>query len=434
MNMLNTRRFSPALFAFVLASLAAIGSLAAQQSYVPSSFYLPPSPSDYSANIGERPDGGHAGSGMTPVDLFEATPFKYTLSVREGYDSNVFTSHTDPNASMYTNIAAGLSYQFGGPRLQLNSSLGGGATCYYTRPGDKMDYNGQFTLAANYLATPRLTLAFDTTIAYLSQPDTNLIGNSNRVNGDYVYASTSLEGTYQWTKKFSTVTGYSGYANYYIEQQLNDTLSFWSSTFKQSFHWLLLPKTTIVVEYRANPIIYTGGADLNSFGNFMLLGFDQVFNPRFRWTGRFGLEQRFTQNPVDGDGNYLGPYMESNLNYQFGPASTLSWNARYGTEPSGLTNVTQRQTFRTGLTATHSFTPRISANLGLSFEQDYFDQSGVINTFSESVISLTAGVNYIINRHVSLSAGYQFTDVLAPENVNFEYTRSVAFVGANLNF
>ena len=434
MNILKIRRLSPAFAGILLASLAAIGGLGAQQSYVPSSFYLPPAPADYSANIGERPDGGHAGANMNPVDLFQSSPFQYTFSIREGYDSNVFTSHTDPNSSMYTNIAAGLSYQFGGPRLQLTSSLGLGASYYYTRPGDKMDYNGQFTLAATYLATPRLTVAFNTTIAYMAQPDTNLIGNSNRVNGDYMYTNTSLEGTYQWSEKLSTVTGYSAYANYYLEQQLNDTQSFWSSTLKQSFHWLLLPKTTLVAEYRANPIIYTGGADLNSFGNFLLLGFDQMFNPRFKWTGRLGVEQRFTQNPVDGDGTYLGPYMETNLSYQFGPASTLSWNARYGTEPSGLTNVTQRQTFRTGLSLGHAFTPRISANLGINFEEDYFQQSGVINSFNETIISLSAGVNYTINRHLSLSLGYQFTDVLAPKNVSYEYTRSVAFVGANLNF
>ncbi|MCK9588820.1 MAG: outer membrane beta-barrel protein, partial [Terrimicrobiaceae bacterium] len=234
--------------------------------------------------------------------------------------------------------------------------------------------------------------------------------------------------------KFSTVTGYQGYANYYLEDELNDTLSFWSSTFKQSFRWLLLPKTTVVAEYRANPIIYTGGADLNSFGNFALVGFDQIFNPRFKWTARLGLEQRFNQNPVDGNSTYFGPYGESNLSYQFGPASTLSWNARYGTEPSGLTNVTQRQTFRTGIAVTHAFTPRISANLGFNFGVDYFDQSGVIDTFTETIFDVALGVNFKINRTASLSAGYQFVDVMAPQNIAFEYTRNVVFVGANLNF
>ena len=438
---MKTHRFFPTPTALVLASLYTMGSLGAQQNRVPTSFFLPPPPSDYAADIGDRPGAVGTGegsrlnpTGLNPIGIFEASPFKYSFSVREGYDSNVFTTHTNPISSFYTNFAAGLDYQFGGPRLQLTSSLGGGVTYYYTRPGKKDDLNGQFTLALVYLATPRLSISASTTIAYLSQPDTALYGNSNRVNGDYLYTNSSIEGSYQWSEKFSTVTGYSAYANYYVTQQLNNTQSFWSSTIKQSFHWLLLPKTTIVAEYRANPIIYTGGAGMNSFGNFALVGFDQIFNPRFKWTARLGCEQRFNQNPVDGNSTYFGPYMETNLSYQFGPASTLFWTARYGTEPSGLTNVTQRQTFRTGLTVSHAFTPRISGNLGLNFEEDYFNQSGVINTYNQTIADISAGLNFKINRHISLSAGYQFTDVLAPQNVTMAYTRNVAFVGANFNF
>jgi len=398
------------------------------------SFFLPPPPADYPANIGERPGGEADNEQLNPIGIFASSPFNYTFSVREGYDDNLFTTRTDTDSSFYTNFAAGIDYQFGSPRLQLGASLGGGVTYYYTRPGDKVDFNGQFALSATYLATPRLTLTINTTTAYLSQPDTNIIGGTNRVDGDYIYTNTTIDAAYQWSEKFSTVTGYQAYANYYMEESLNDTLSFFSQTLKQSFRWLLLPKTTVIAEYRANPIIYTGGADLNSFGNFALLGFDQIFNPRFKWTLRAGVEQRFNNNPVDGQSIYFGPYGESNLSYQFGPASTVSWSARYGTEPSGLTNVTQRQTFRTGLALAHAFTPRISANLGFNFEVDYFDQQSVINTFTQTIFDVTAGVNYKINRLVSLSLGYQFVTVYAPQNINFEYTRNVAFVGANFNF
>jgi hypothetical protein len=432
---MKTNRFFPALTVFALASLSAIGSLGAQQSRAQNSFYAP-TPSDFASDIGDRPvgEGEGSGSGMNPIGMFASTPFKYSFSVREGYDDNLFTTRTNTSKSFYTNWAAGVDYQFGSPRLSLTASLGGGVTYYYTRPGDQIDFNGQFALSAVYLATPRLTVTMNTTTAYLSQPDTNIIGGTNRVNGDYIYSNTSIEGAYQWSEKFSTVTGYNGYANYYLEQELNDTQSFWSSTFKQSFRWLLLPKTTVVAEYRANPIIYTGGADLNSFGNFALVGFDQVFNPRFKWTARLGVEQRFNQNPVDGNSIYFGPYGESNLSYQFGPASTLSWNARYGTEPSGLTNVTQRQTFRTGLAVNHGFTPRISANLGFNFEVDYFDQSGVVAPFTETTFDVMLNVNFKVTRHVSLSAGYQYVNVMAPQNIQFEYARNVAFIGANLNF
>ncbi len=392
------------------------------------SLHLAPLPADFSSDLGDT-----EGSSDSPLSLLASQPFKFSAAVREGFDDNLFTERTNKDSSFYTNVAAGVRYDFGGPRLKLSTELGGGVTYYYTRPGDKVDFNGQFTLSATYLASPRLTISASTVTAYLSQPDTSIIGGTNRVDGDYIYTNTSIDAAYQWTEKFSTVTGYNIYGNLYMESDLNDTQSFISQTISQSFKYLALPKTTLVAEYRANPVTYLV-ADLNSFGNFALLGFDQVFNPRFRWTLRAGVEQRFLNNPVDGKSTYIGPYGESNLVYQFGKYSNIGWNARYGTEASGLTNVTQRQTFRTGLSVTHGFTPRLSVNAAFNFQVDYFDQANVIDTYTQTVWDLSVGANFKLNRVVSLSAGYQFTAVNAPQAIEVEYTRNVAFVGANFAF
>jgi hypothetical protein len=410
---------------------ANLGSVTAQDNLgTARSQFPPPNPSDFQQNFGDE---NAAGPLTTPLNLIGQTPFTYSFAVREGFDDNLFSSRTNKSSSFYTNFAAGINYEFGGPRLKLNANLGGGITYYYTRPGNKLDYNGAFSLGADYAASDRLTLSLNTTTAYLAQPDTSIIGGTNRVDGDYIYTNTSLDASYQWTEKFSTVTGYDLYANYYLEQDLNDTLSYTQQTFKQSFHWLLQPKTTLVAEYRAQVVLYTG-VDQNSFGNFALLGFDQIFNPRFKWKLRAGVEQRFLDNPVDGSSIYVGPYGESNLSYQFGKSSSIGWTARYGTEASGLTDVTQRQTFRTGLNLSHGFTPRISANLSFNYEVDYFDQANVITTYYQNVFDVSVGVNFQVNRFVSLSSGYQFTSVLAPQQISVEYNRNVVFAGVNFSF
>lgn len=390
--------------------------------------YLAPNPTDFQQLNFEQGSGG-----INPVDLLSQTPFGYSFSVREGFDDNLFTERTNKDSSFYTNFAAGVNYQFGGPRLRLSADLTGGVTYYYTRPGDKIDFNGALSLSAVYEATPKLSISINSSTAYLAQPDTSIIGNTNRVDGDYIYTNTSLDASYQWTEKFSTVTGYNLGANYYLENSLNDTLSYTTQTLKQSFRYLLLPKTTLVAEYRAQVVLYTG-VDQNSLGNFVLLGFDQTFNPRFRWTLRAGVEQRFLDNPVDGSSTYVGPYGETDLSYQFGKSSTLGWSARYGTEASGLTNVTQRQTFRTGLSLSHGFTPRISANLTTNVNVDYFDQANVIETYTQTTFDVGVGVNFLVNRFVSLSAGYNFTSVLAQDAPEVEYNRNVVYVGANFTF
>jgi len=126
--------------------------------------------------------------------------------------------------------------------------------------------------------------------------------------------------------------------------------------------------------------------------------------------------------------------MESTLNYQFGPASTIYWNMRYGTEASGLTDVSQRQTFRTGFGINHALTSRLTANFSANYQCNYYNQSDVIPSFVENIIDFSAGLRFALNRFASLEAGYQFTIDIAPNAIEREYSRNVVFVGANFNF
>lgn len=400
------------------------------------SFYGAPTPADYGDNLGggiiESEAEGVDDAGLG-VGVFSKKPFTFNFAVREGYDSNVFTSSTDPESSFYTNFAAGVNYEFGSSRLKLASSLGGGLTYYYTRPGEKTDFNGSFALNATYLATPRLTLTAATNTAYLSQPDVSIQGGTNRQNGDYLYSNTTLGAAYQWSELISTVTSYNFTAFYYLDQNLNDNQGHIEQTVSQSVRYLWKPKTTLAVDYRINPNTYYG-VDLNSLNNFFLVGFDQVFNPRAFWNFRIGVQVNFNNNPVDGQSTYVGPYLENTFVYNLGPATAINWNMRYGTEASGINDVTQRQTFRTGLTLTHSFTARLAGTFGLNYQCNYYDQSGVIESFFENIVDVSVGLNYKVNRFLSLQAGYQFIIDAAPSYTNRDYTRNVAFVGANFAF
>lgn len=413
-----------AVFALVISALP-MGALAQV------SFYSAPPPSDIGNDVGRN----ESTEDSAPVDLgiFSRKPFTFSFAVREGFDDNVFTTTNDKTSSFYTNVAAGINYGFGSSRLQLTSSLNGGMTYYYTRPGDKVDYNGTFSLNAVYLATERLTLTLNTSTAYLAQPDLSIVGGPDRQNGDYIYSTTTISAAYQWSEKFSTVTSYNFTVLYYVDSNLNDNQGHIEQTISQSARWLLLPKTTLVAEYRFNPNTYFE-ANLNSYNNFFLVGVDQIFNPRFKWSARAGLQVGFDDNPDDGDSVYVGPYAESTLTYQAGRSTNIFWNLRYGTEASGLNNVTQRQTFRTGVGISQALTRRISLNLGANYQCNYYDQNNVIDSFYENIFDVSVALNFQVVRYASLQVGYQFTADIAPEDTGRKYTRNVAFVGANFAF
>ena len=99
-------------------------------------------------------------------------------------------------------------------------------------------------------------------------------------------------------------TSYNFSTIFYTQREVNDQLGYISQTLAQSFRWLWKPRTTLVAEYRFNPIDYFS-ADLDSLANYFLVGFDHVFNPRFAWSVRGGFQVNFNNNPVDGSSTYL---------------------------------------------------------------------------------------------------------------------------------
>ena len=378
------------------------------------------------------PDG--QSEGFNPLGFLGDKPFDFTLSIREGFDSNVNTTKTDPQQSFYTNAAVGVSYSAGSPRFQLQSNLSLGYTLYTNSEVTDPDrFNGLWDLSALYTVTPRLTLSLATSTGYYSQPNVAVPGTNISQQGDYISSGTTFTVLYQWAERFSTTTSYSFNALVYVDETLNQDQGRITQVFAQAFNFLFWPTTTIVGEYRISPTTYFD-ADLNTLDQYFLVGWDHVFSPRASWNTRLGAQFNILDNPVDGTGTYIGPYGETALNYQYGQYSRLSFTMRYGTEAAGLNNVTQRQSFRAGIGVVQGWTPRLSFSGGLFYGVNYYDQANVIDTFYENIFEGNLGVNYEFNRFLSLSAGYSYTGVLAPEAQSREYNRNIIFVGLNTTF
>lgn len=381
------------------------------------------STTDSQSDSSTTSEGGAPGS-------FWRIPIKLSSALRQGYDSNVFTSETDPVASPYTNLALGAEYKFGGSRLQLAAQASIGATYYYSRPGNKIDYNGGISFTADYAASSRLLISIANNSQFVPQPQLGVVGGGiTNVDQGYFYQSTSIAVVYQINRRLASVTNYNLSAFYYPNQALNSYQGRIDQSLSESLQLLVLPKTSLSLIYRVNPVTYFG-EDLDSFGQFVLLGINQSFNPRFSFNAQFGAEQRDNQNPVDGPSTSRNPFFESNLTYAYGPASRLVFNARYGTEASGLANVTQTTVLRFGLGIAHSLTRRISLSLDVNYQNRYYDQPQVIPDYSENVYQVNLGARFQVNRFLSVEAGYSYSQVTSPQpEQSQEYTRQIIFIG-----
>jgi hypothetical protein len=421
---------------FSFAALSVVSAVAQRSA---ENFYGAPAPADFPQQEGVPVENNASavdyGRSLDTSEFLADLPYSFAFAVREGYDDNLFTTETNRYGSFYTNFAGGVEYTAESSRLQLTAALNGGVTYYYTRPGNKFDYTGGLNLAGVYQLTPRLTISFSTNTAYLAQPDLTIAGGTNRQNGDYIYSSTTIAGAYQWSEKFSTETKYNFTPFLYLEDSLNNSQGRIEQTIGQSFNWLILPKTTGVIEYRANPVTYYS-APLNNFGQFGLLGIDQIFNPKFKVSARGGVEFRI-YDPENNNRYYIGPFGELNGMYQYQRYSSIGMNLRYGTEASGLGGSATRQTFRMGLNLVQGITPKLSFNLGFNYLNNFydeFDRNEDESDFYENVLEFAVGANFNITKWLTLQGGYTYTIDMAPAAEQLSYQRNVAFVGLNANF
>jgi len=361
--------------------------------------------------------------------FFSNLPVDLTATVRTGYDTNVYYATTNPLGSMYSSVGGSMSHSFSNSRLQIKTLLGGGASIYYSEPGNNMLYTGNFNLDLQYKLAPRLQLTFSNTTQYLPQPSYGLVGGNTQYNSAYIYENAKIDLAVQISPKFSAITSYDFMEFYYLQQAANSTQGYIQQTLSESIQHLFLPKTTLVLEARLSPTTYNTSGQY-SVASYLLVGVNQTFNPRLKFTMRTGGEYVTNQNPISGASTQILPFWESRLTYNFGPASSLSWDARFGTESAGMANTNMSPTFRTGFSIMHALTARIALNMGLYYINNRYQQQAPAANYSKNTGEFTFGAMYKINRYMSLELGYSFSDVISQGQSGLDYNRQTFYAGA----
>ena len=364
---------------------------------------------------------------------FSKSPFHISVSVREGYDDNVYTTTQSRVGSWFTNASAVLDYKFGNARTRFDLQAVAGATYYYYRPfGQEYDVNTGLSFDLEHHATPRLTLTATAYLTYQTEPDLNNGFGINRRAGNYFYTVDKFTLAYQWAPRFSTATSYTFGAINYDDSSIGAFEDRFEHTFGNEFRFLVLPTTTLVGEYRFQ-ITDFDVAPRDSTTHFVLAGVDHTFNPRFNVSVRAGAEFR----EIDNFDERTSPYAESTVRYAAGERTSLAWLSRFGLEEPDVPGSPSRETFRTGLTLNYAIDSRITASGSVFYEHDNND--GVLTStffqpeFTEDTIDLGIGLRYDINRVYALIAGYNFTEVFS--EIPFrEYYRNRVYLGLNATF
>lgn len=370
-------------------------------------------------------EGMEAGEGR-----FDRLPIRGTVFLREGYDTNPQLLNSNPVASWFTSFGGSMSYDMSTPRTQINFDLVGSTDIYYDSPGDTVigDVAGRVTL--EHKVSPRLTLDGSVYFTYSQDPDYQIPGSISQNVGEYFYSASSFSANYQWSEKVSTTTEYALNTLTYQNAAAafaNDRLEHF---FIQGVNYLLQPTTTLNMQFRYNYQQYLN-LDRDSMSYFLLSGLTHNFSPRF--TGNFltGVEFREYDNPLGGSSTR--PYFESNLSYDYGAFSQISWNNRYSLEAPDQVNQRSRTVYTTGLNVRHGITARLMATAGVGFSYNWNDDNVGQANFEEQNLDLDLGLSYAINRLWSMNLGYTYSQYFSPTPTR-EYDRNQVFLGAAFNY
>ena len=418
--------------------------------------------------------------GSVPISLtpgsgrFARDPYNFTLTLSQGYDSNIFTTHSNQVSSPTTTGALGFQMQSASPRtiFTLDSTLG--ISHYWNRPGQKPeDYNDHIGFVYFHRLSSRMSVSANFGLGYLSQPNFSALNATvNQQSGNYWMQDGRLNLSYQWSAKFQTSTSYSLNSTLYEKTQTNNIVE---NTFGNEFHFLLTPRISLVAEGRYTLSAYpqTPSGDSNTL--YGLLGADYSFSNRLRATLRSGLQYREYMNMVHSPStlspnellfrpNYQytstqsgntqsSPYLEATLSYIYGNQSTFQWTNRFGLDSSNLAS--QKITsFRTGLNFSHVLTAKTTISLGLNYNvtstqtADESIQSIVpppampphtavtrqsIPTTTQDQINSVLGIQFRLTPKFSLNASYTFTDLLS-ETPSGSYLRNQISLGGTYTF
>jgi len=365
-------------------------------------------------------------------DYEEKIPFTVTLASSVGWDSNMNTSPDYETESGYWQNGGSLVYSAGDKRNHLNLGAHYSNIWYFdAAPGTEDTYNNaRVTLDYVTQISPRLTVSDSFYLAYETEPDFLVGASINRRTSQYLYGYNNLSVSYAWTPRFSTVTGYTLTGIWYEEDE-NQNMDHLSHLFSQQFRYSVSRTTTGTFDYRFQVADYDNNPDAEYTAHYALVGVDRSFTPLLAGSLRVGAQFRDYDGPLGSD---TRPYLEGALNYRAGKNTTLRWYHYLGGDDSDLTGFASGYSYKTGLTAQHQLTERLTGNVALHYlNQNFEDSPYDLPDQTDNTFAGSAGLDYRLWRNIGLNATYSYTTTDS-DNYYRNYDRHRVSLGLTATF
>jgi len=361
-------------------------------------------------------------------DEFEKKlPFSVNVGLGAGWDSNVNLSSTDEKSSAYIQGKLSAEYNTGDRRTSYSVGITYNPFFYIDAPEGQDDFqqSASINFALRHRVNPRLTISDNLYFAYEYEPNYQIGASVGRRTQPYVYGNNNLNVAYAWTRRFSTVTGYT-ISGIDYDSDAESGENYISHLFSQDFRYAFTKTATGVLTYRYGMTEYD-----NNFGDYttqyFLAGLDYAFSRRTSGSFRAGAEMRDRDN----GGNSTNPYVEASFSHSVAKQTYVRWYGRYGYEDADIGNHEERTSIRTGVSLQQRLTNRLAGNIGANYIHDEFD--GGTQSFNDDIIEVSLGLDFTVYRNLVLNTGYSFTTT-SSGIAEREYNRHILSLGMTAKF
>jgi opacity protein-like surface antigen len=374
-----------------------------------------------------------------PVQVVEGTRLEFQKGQNEKFETVVLQEEIpklDRIGSFFIRASANYEITFGSRRTVFTMDLSGNADYYFSRPNDQTDLTGSISFNYLYRVTPRMTFSATASVALLAQPDVRILNAPTQNVGDYYSVTSRFNLSYQWAKRFSTVSSFSFNSILYSDSSPQRS-NFAESTLGTEARFRWSARFTALVDGRYSLVRYSENPVLDASTAYLLLGAEYAFTSRLSATLRLGgslrtFENLDTSTSFDGEDTATTPYMEGTVSWRYAPTGFLTLNSRFGfEEPPGPQSEVIGA--RTGISAIQAFSARVRGSAGVTYINRTTTTEGVDEEFSEQTLDLQLGLQYAFSSRFSLNASYTYTQTFSNNEVS-DYYRNRIFIGGEYTF
>lgn len=369
-------------------------------------------------------------------------PFAWGLTLRESYDSNIYTRSDNVKGSFSTTASPDFQYAWSNPTTDVTAHYSYSAIYYQSRPEKQWDQSHNLSVSVGHDFSPRLRVVFNDEFAPGFEPDIEE-GTSQR-SANYIQNSARMAATYKMNSRWDLSTTVRHYfINYDDNADLavfpgiptSDSMNRQSVEVSAGVNYQPVSTTTLGLLLGYNSTSYSG-FDRDNAGQTVHFQIQHTFTPRLSFDMSAGVQMQ-TFDVVGGQ--TLNPDVNMGVTYMLTSRTSLSGRFSTRMQPTEVTSYLEQQTFMFSGNLVHQFTSKLMGAASVMYAPSEYYQnletsgSTFSGTQSETSLAGSLMLGYQFNVHLRGEIGYSYTHFTSDFALR-SYDRHMTYLQARVGF